>query len=117
MLLPHVIEYNSEIDKYSRSQKEYHPSVKRYSTIAHVLGLSNFNKVMTVRSLVNWIQLMQKEMNIPTTVQELRTIAPEDYFGAIDSMAEAALADACTATNPKQPTKQDIMKIYAKLWA
>ncbi len=117
MLLPHVIEYNSEIDKYSRSQKEYHPSVKRYSTIAHVLGLSNFNKVMTVRSLVNWIQLMQKEMNIPTTIQELRTIAPEDYFGAIETMAEAALADACTATNPKTPTKQEIMKIYAKLWA
>ncbi len=116
MLLPHIVEYNSGIDKYSKSQKEYPPAVKRYSNIAHVLGLSNYNKVMSVHSLVNWIQFMQKEMSIPMTIREMRTIAPEDYFGAVDRMAEAALNDACTATNPKTPTKQDIMRIYTRLW-
>lgn len=116
MLLPHVVEFNANINKASRSQKEYLPSVKRYSTIAHILGLSSYNKVMSVRSLVGWIEFMLKEMNIPTTIQEMKTITPDVYFGAIDRMAEAALADACTPSNPRVPTKEDIKKIYTKLW-
>ena len=117
MLLPHIIEFNSDINKHSKSQKEYLPAVKRYANIAHILGLSNYNKVMSVRSLVNWIQFMQKEMNIPLTIQELGTISPDEYFGAIDKMADAALADACTVNNPRVPTKEDIIKIYTKLWS
>ena len=117
MLLPHIVEFNSDINKHSKSQKEYLPAVKRYSNIAHLLGLSNYNEVMSVRSLVNWIQFMQKEMNIPLTIQELGTIAPEEYFAAIDKMADAALADACTVNNPRVPTKEDIIKIYTKLWS
>ena len=107
----------TNINKHSKSQKEYLPAVKRYANVAHILGLSNYNKVMTVRSLVNWIQFMQKEMNIPLTIQELGTIAPEEYFAAIDKMADAALADACTVNNPRVPTKEDIIKIYTKLWS
>ncbi len=117
MLLPHVVEYNANINKNSRSQKEYLPAVKRYCNIAHILGLSSYNKVMSVRSLVNWIQFMQKEMNIPLTIQEIGTITPDVYFGAVEKMAEAALADTCTANNPRVPTKEDIMKIYTKLWS
>lgn len=117
MLLPHIVEFNANIDKHSRSQKEYLPAVKRYANIAHILGLSNYNEVMSVRSLVNWIQFMQKEMNIPLTIQEIGTITPDAYFAAVDKMADAALADACTATNPRVPSKEDIIKIYTKLWS
>ena len=80
MLLPHIVEYNANINKRSRSQKEYLPAVKRYSNIAHLLGLSNYNEVMSVRSLVNWIQFMQKEMNIPLTIEEMKTITPGCLF-------------------------------------
>ena len=97
MLLPHIVEFNA--------------------LVAHILGLSNYNQVMSVRSLVNWIQFMQKEMNIPMTIQELGTITPDAYFAAVDKMAEAALADACTPTYPRTPTKEDIIKIYTKLWS
>ncbi|MEO2653644.1 alcohol dehydrogenase, partial [Blautia wexlerae] len=41
----------------------------------------------------------------------------EEYFAAIDKMADAALADACTVNNPRVPTKEDIIKIYTKLWS
>ena len=117
MLLPHIVEFNANINKRSRSQKTYLPAVERYALVAHILGLSNYNQVMSVRSLVNWIQFMQKEMNIPLTIQELGTISPDEYFGAIDKMADAALADACTPANPRVPTKEDIVKIYKKLWS
>ena len=117
MLLSHVIEFNSDINIRSRSRKEYPPVVKRYANIAHILGLSNYNKVMSVRSLVNWVQFMQKEMNIPLSVEELGTVQKDVYFASIEKMAEAALKDTCTANNPRVPTKNDLMMIYAKLWS
>ena len=116
MLLPHIIEFNSDINKHSKSQKEYLPAVKRYATVAQILGLSSYNKIMTVRSLVNWVQFMLKEMDIPLSISQMGTISKEEYFNAIDRMAEAALADACTATNPRVPTKEDVVKMYQKLW-
>ena len=116
MLLPHIIEFNSDINKHSKSQKEYLPAVKRYATVAQILGLSSYNKIMTVRSLVNWVQFMLKEMDIPLSISQMGTISKEEYFNAIDRMADAALADAGTATNPRVPTKEDVVKMYQKLW-
>lgn len=116
MLLPHIIEFNSDINKHSKSQKEYLPAVKRYATVAQILGLSSYNKIMTVRSLVNWVQFMLKEMDIPLSISQMGIISKEEYFDAVDRMADAALADACTATNPRVPNKEDVVKMYEKLW-
>ena len=116
MLLPHIIEFNSDINKHSKSRKEYLPAVKKYSTIAQILGLSSYNKIMTVRSLVNWVQFMLKEMDIPLSISQMGTITEEEYMSKIDEMADAALMDGCTATNPRQATKADIVSIYRALW-
>lgn len=116
MLLPHIIEFNSDINKHSKSRKEYLPAVKKYATVSQILGLSSYNKIMTVRSLVNWVQFMLKEMDIPLSISQMGTISEEEYFGAIDRMADAALADACTATNPRVPSKADVIAIYKELW-
>ena len=116
MLLPHIIEFNSDINKHSKSRETYLPAVKRYATVAQILGLSSYNKIMTVRSLVNWVQFMLKEMDIPLSISQIGTISENEYFGAIDRMADAALADACTATNPRVPSKDDVIRIYKALW-
>ena len=116
MLLPHIIEFNSDINKHSKSRKEYLPAVKKYSTIAQILGLSSYNKIMTVRSLVNWVQFMLKEMDIPLSISQMGTITYDDYMSKIEEMAEAALEDGCTATNPRVPTKADVISIYKELW-
>lgn len=116
MLLPHIIEYNSGINKYSKSQKEYLPAVKKYANVAHILGVSNYNEVMTVRSLVYWVQCMLNEMNIPLSISEMGKITKEEYMSKVDDMADAALADACTATNPRVPTKEEVVQMYINLW-
>ena len=116
MLLPHIIEFNSDINKHSKSRKEYLPAVKKYATVAQILGLSSYNKIMTVRSLVNWVQFMMKEMDIPLSVSQMGTISEEEYFSKVDAMADAALADGCTETNPRVPTKAAVVQIYRDLW-
>ena len=116
MLLPHIIEFNANINKHSRSQKEYLPAVKKYATVANNLGLSSYNKIMSVRSLVNWTQFMLKEMDIPLSISQMGNVTEEEYMAAIPAMADAAIADACTATNPRPVTRADVMEIYRKLW-
>lgn len=116
MLLPHIIEYNSGINKYSKSQQEYLPAVKQYCNVAHILGLNNYNEVMTVRSLVYWVQCMLNEMNIPLSISQMGKITKEEYMSKVEAMADAALADACTATNPRVPTKEEVVQMYINLW-
>ena len=116
MLLPHIIEYNSMISKNSRSQKTYPRQVEKYCTIARLLGVQNFNTVTTIRALVAWVQFMLREMDIPLSISQTGKCTRAEYFKAIPDMAEAALQDACTPTNPRQPSKDDIMEIYERLW-
>lgn len=116
MLLPLVIEYNSDINKHSRSKKEYPNHVRKYVTLARLLGLQNFNTITTIRALVSWVEFMMKEMDMPLCVSSMNVCSREEYFAAIPDMAEAALEDSCTKTNPRTPTKEDVMKIYIDLW-
>ena len=116
MLLPYIIEFNSTINKYSRSRKEYPKQVEKYCTVARTLGVQNFNTITTIRSLVAWTQFMLQEMSIPQSVSKAGVCTEREYFDAIPDMADAALADACTATNPRVPTKEDIIDIYERLW-
>ena len=116
ILLPYIIEYNSEIDMHSRSRTVYAPCVRKYCNMARTLGVFNLNEITTVRALVSYIQFMNKEMNIPLSVSALGGISEGQYMAAIEEMAEAALKDACTATNPRVPTKREVMELYKKIW-
>lgn len=115
IVLPHVIEFNSDINKHSKSRKEYLPAVRKYVNIAKLLGLNNFNEITTVRALVSWIQFMMKEMNIPMSVSQCG-IGRREYMEAVEEMAEHAVADACTATNPRVPDKEDVISILKDMY-
>lgn len=115
MLLPHVIEFNSGISKHSRSMKEYPKCVEKYCNIAKLLGVNNFNEITTIRALVGWIQFMLKEMNIPLSISQLG-IDKNTYMNAVEDMAEKALADGCTATNPRVPSKAEVCLILEHLY-
>ena len=91
------------ITKNSRSQKTYPRQVEKYCTIARLLGVQNFNTVTTIRALVAWVQFMLREMDIPLSISQTGKCTRAEYFKAIPDMAEAALQDACTPTNPSHP--------------
>ena len=55
-------------------------------------------------------------MSIPLHISELNVVGEGDYMAAIEEMAEHALADRCTATNPRKPTKEEISEIYKEIW-
>lgn len=117
ILLPYIIEYNSGVGLTNRSQKEYPSCVRKYCNLARILGVSNMNEVTTIRALISYLHFLNAEMGIPSKVSEAcPNLTKEDYEAAVESMAEAALRDGCTATNPRTPMKHEIMDIYRKIW-
>ncbi|MBQ7337337.1 MAG: iron-containing alcohol dehydrogenase [Clostridia bacterium] len=116
ILLPTIIQYNSRIDRASRSRKEYDPCVRKYCNVARVLGVSNLNEITTVHALVAYLRFMNSEMDIPSNIRDLGSVSAADYFEAINDMAAAALADGCTATNPRTPTLEEVIELYKKIW-
>lgn len=115
IVLPHVIEFNSGINKHSKSKKEYPKCVEKYCNVAKLLGCNNFNEITTIRALIGWIQFMNKEMNIPLSISQCG-IDKREYMNAVESMAEKAIADSCTATNPRVPSKAEVCLILEHMY-
>jgi alcohol dehydrogenase class IV len=75
------------------------------------------NEVTTIRALISYLHFLNAEMGIPSKVSEAcPQLTEADYLSMISAMADAALADGCTATNPRTPTKDEVMEIYRKIW-
>ena len=117
ILLPYIIEYNSGVTLAGRSQKEYPSCVRKYCNLARILGVNNMNEVTTIRALISYLHFLNAEMGIPAKVSEAcPKLTEAEYLAALDDMAVAALADNCTATNPRTPTHEEIVEIFKKIW-
>lgn len=108
IILPYLIAYNIG--------KEDRETMRRYGRAAKILGLNCFNDTMAARSLIQWIKGIMKEMNMPVTISQVENVSECEYQNAIESMAEAALEDACTVGNPRNPVKEEVVLLYQKLW-
>lgn len=112
MLLPYVIEYNANIVGYDN--KDYSLAAKKYHNIAKLLGLPSNNIRMGVKNLINLIKTMEKNMKMPLNLKECG-VDTHKVAESLENIAESAFADACTPTNPRIPTKEDIMRIVEKV--
>ncbi len=112
ILLPNIIRYNAGITegKYTNNPT---PAANRYAEIAKFLGLNAGNPQMGVRSLVNAIIALGKRLSIPRNLSEWG-VSKEQFESDKNVIAEAALQDRCTATNPIIPTKEDVISILRK---
>ncbi|MBU3088758.1 1-propanol dehydrogenase PduQ [Clostridium gasigenes] len=108
ILLPHIVEYNADLTGYTNC--EYSNAAIRYANVAKILDLPCSNVRTGVKSLINWIVKLQKEMNMPRTLKECGKDINE-INNSIDAIAESALVDGCTITNPRVPNKNEIIKI------
>lgn len=89
MYLPKVIKYNS-VDPEAN---------KRYCEIAAFLGLEP-----TVDALIARIKEMNKALNIPTCIKDYEggIIDEKEFLEKLDAVAENAVGDACTGSNPRK---------------
>ncbi|OAB38334.1 1-propanol dehydrogenase PduQ [Paenibacillus glacialis] len=114
LLLPHVIEFNADY-KPGYGKEESNATAARYAEIAKNLGLPTSNARSGVRSLVQAIKQLQKQLHMPQTLRDCG-VDQNTLEEMREAIAEGALHDGCTATNPRVPTKADVIEILNKVF-
>ncbi len=117
ILLPHVIEYNATMPSKFAAFPKYKSFVadKKYAEIAKALGLKANTTEEGVKSLVEAVRNLMKELNMPMTVQACG-IEEETYFAAIERLALDAFDDQCTPANPRLPLVSELVQIYKDIY-
>ena len=93
--LPFVIKYNA-----------HEPTAnERYADIARMLGLAGNSNKALVENLCKLIDDMNTEMNIPHTLKEFG-VDEAEFLAKVDAIAEHAVGDACTGSNPRAITPE-----------
>lgn len=113
ILLPYVIEYNADLKDYS--SRNFTLAAQRYAQIAKLLGLPASNVRLGVKSLVNAIKNLSKSFKLPSCIKETG-VKEEDFKKELKSLAEAAIADRCTATNPRVPEAHEVEKLFERVY-
>ena len=117
IVLPDVIGFNSGIAENTFALKDPVPCVSKYANMSRRIGLIGYDDIACVKALAFYIRSMQIEMGMPVCVHEaVPNLTYTEYESRLEAMAEAALLDRCTGTNPRKPTKEDIIKILKKIW-
>lgn len=109
MLIENVIRYNAELDGSARNA-----ACERYATLASALDLPARTPREGTVNLISKIQGLKKALDVETGIHRIERVDPELFDSSLENMAETALKDRCTATNPRVPTKEGLIEIYRK---
>ena len=98
MYLPKVIKYNSKDET----------AAKRYGQIASFLGLEP-----SADALIKHINGMNKELDIPSCIKDYEggIIDEKEFLEKLPNVAELAVGDACTGSNPRAITPEVMEKL------
>ena len=110
MYLPKVIAFNAK-DETAK---------KRYAKIADVIGLSGHTDDEKVKALITYVRGLNDKLNIPHCIKNYgadsypteQGFVPEKVFlERLHDIAANAVADACTGSNPRQPSVEEMEKL------
>ena len=110
MYLPKVIEFNAK-DETAK---------KRYGVIADYMHLGGANDDEKVKLLIEYVRGMNDKLNIPHCIKNYgpdsypteQGFVPENVFlERLPEIAKNAIADACTGSNPRMPTQEEMEKL------
>ena len=110
MYLPKVIAFNAK-DETAK---------KRYVKIADVIGLSGNNDDDKVKALIAYLRGLNEKLNIPLCIKNYgadsypteQGFVPENVFlERLHDIAVNAVGDACTGSNPRQPSVEEMEKL------
>ena len=117
LLITHVIRYNATDKPFRQaSLSQYHfPNAKeRYMTAVKYLNLNcDDENTDKIELLIKKIEQLKQDVDIPYCIKDaLPDVSEKTFLAAVDLMAEHALDDQCTGTNPRAPLLEDLKKLY-----
>ena len=109
ILLPYVMSFNAGCSE------SLTPVAKRYAKIARLLGLEATSVRQSALNLIRTARRYVEQLNIPSSIQAAG-VDKAEFEAEAEAMAEAALADRCTATNPRPCSKEEILQVFHKAY-
>ena len=82
-----------------------------YADIAKRLGLKGETTDELVQSLIQMVKDFRIAMNMPSTLKEFG-VSEEDFKSNLDKISEGAVADACTGTNPREISVEQMKRLF-----
>ena len=98
--LPYVIQYNAKDTV----------AAERYAEIARRMGLEGRSRQALINSLCAKINEFNEKLNIPKTLKEFG-INEDEFKEKVDRIAELAVGDACTGSNPREIDPANMAKL------
>ena len=103
MYLPKVIKYNAKNPE----------AAERYAQIAKFIGLEGQTNVELVDALIKELRAMNKSLDIPDGIKDYEggIIDEKEFLEKLPEVAKNAIGDACTGSNPRQPSQEEMEKL------
>lgn len=112
ILLNEVIEYNAGCGVFAQA---FDPKIaEKYAYLATLLGYDHQTAKAGVRNLTRGISQLKHKLNMPNSLQAAG-VSKETFQQFKEEIIANALLDGCTATNPKQPTKEEVAVILERV--
>ena len=110
MYLPKVIAFNAKDER----------AAERYAFIADYLGLGGETRDEKIAALITFVRSLNDKLNIPHGIKFYGAdsyptehgFVPEHVFlERLPQIAKEAIGDACTGSNPRQPSQEEMEKL------
>ncbi len=115
MYLPKVIKYNSKNEE----------AAERYAEIARFIDLKVETTEELVDALIAELRSMNDQLNIPQAIKNYgpggvkadeSIIDEKEFMDKLSETAKNAIADACTGSNPRIPTQEEMEKLLVAVY-
>ena len=110
MYLPKVIKYNAKNPE----------AAERYAEIARFINLPGSTTEELVDALIAELREMNRQLNIPLAIKnygeggvlaDTSIIDEQEFLAKLPEVAANAIGDACTGSNPRQPSQEEMDKL------
>ncbi len=115
MYLPKVIRYNAKNEE----------AKARYAQIARFIHLEGKDDDELVTALISELRSMNTALNIPLSIKnygeggviaQQSIIDEKEFLEKLPEVAKLAISDACTGSNPRQPSQEDMEKLLLAVY-
>jgi len=103
MYLPKVIQFNAKVPE----------AEKRYAEIARFINLQGKDDKELTAALVAKIRELSDSIDVPRCIQKYENgmVGEKEFLEKLSKVATNAIGDACTGSNPRQPTQEEMEKL------
>lgn len=93
-------------------------AAERYAEIARFIGLEADSTDALVKALIKAIEDLSASLNVPKCIKDYEggIIDETEFNDKLSKVAELAISDACTGSNPRIPTQEEMEKLLTAVY-